>query len=564
MKTKFLILLTITLLYVTSAFSQGGTTGPLSWNLNNGTLTINGAGAMPDYGCTPVPWSEYRESIVYVVIENGVTHIGNIAFINCWNLVSITIANSVTSIGHGVFQECESLISVPISKNVSSIGSKVFSYCGSLISIDVDGENNHYSSADGVLFNKDKTVLICYPGGKTGSYNIPDGVQNIEEWAFIKCIHLTDVAIPGSVKNIWDRAFYRCEGITSVIMSEGVETIGNESFAYCLKMKSINFPDGLKSIGNDAFYGCETLLSIAIPHSVTTMGNYAFYWCLDLASVTLSDNMTTINEGAFYFCRSLTSIILPKNLEKIEYGSFSDCSSLVSIVIQSSLTDIAEYAFSSCKNLTSVTNLNPTPIIISPRVFNNVNIKECNLKVPVGAIPDYKKAEVWKEFQITGNNGYTVKITINNPQYGYATGDGLYEENTNVTITATPYSGYNFVNWTKDGAEISTDNPFSFTITEDVELTANFEEKTDITTITPDTPITIYPNPTNGEFRIEMSDMGYEILEIEIFDVFGNLVSNLKSQISNHAFDLSNVPTDVYYIKIKTSYGTITRKIVKK
>jgi len=568
MKIKFLALLTVALLSVTKSFAQGGTTGPLSWNLNNGTLTISGNGAMPDYGCISIPWSEYRESIIHVVIENGVTHIGNLAFVNCWNLVSTTISSSVTSIGHETFKECESLISVSISKNVTSIGSKVFSYCASLNSIDVDVENEHYTSTEGVLLNKDKTVLICYPGGKTGNFVIPEGVIHIEEWAFLKCIHLTSVSIPGSVRNIWDRAFYGCEGLTSVVMSEGVENIGNETFAYCTNMVSINFPDGIISIGNDAFYGCETLLAIDIPHSVKTIGNYAFYWCLKLASVTLSDNMTTINEGTFYFCHSLTDISLPKSLENINYGAFSDCSSLDSIVLPSSVTHIAEYSFSSCKNLVSVTNLNPTPINISPRVFNNVSIQKCTLNVPISAIPNYKKAEVWKEFQIAGSNEYTVKININNHQYGYATGDGLYEENANVTVTATPYAGYTFVNWTKDGTEVSTDNSFTFTIMEDVELVANFEEKTNTTIVNPNNQITVYPNPTNGMINVQC--LMINVQNIEIFDVFGRIVGakNPLQKLEGCpkggvVFNISHLPPGIYFTRITTDNGTVTRKIVK-
>jgi hypothetical protein len=261
---------------------------------------------MPDYGCIFVPWYDYREFIIHVVIENGVTHIGNIAFSYCYALVSISIPNSVLTIGHQVFSDCEALLSVFISNKVTGIGSHVFSGCRSLTAINVDGGNAHYSSADGVLFDKEKNILICCPGAKTGDYVIPNSVINIEEWAFLGCAYLTSVSIPGSIKNIGDKAFYYCEELTSVAMSEGVENIGNEAFSYCKNLLSINIPNGVITIGNDAFLNCSTLIAIDIPNSVTSIGNYAFYGCSALAAITLSNNMPTINEGTFFI-----AVLLP-------------------------------------------------------------------------------------------------------------------------------------------------------------------------------------------------------------------------------------------------------------
>jgi len=140
MKIKSLILGIALLLSVVSAFAQGGTMGPLTWKIENNTLTISGEGAMPDYDLHPsayntAPWYEYRESIHSVVIEVGVIGIGRCAFYACYNLTSIIIPNNVTSIGGGAFLGCSMLPSITLPNGITSIESITFFDCKSLASI---------------------------------------------------------------------------------------------------------------------------------------------------------------------------------------------------------------------------------------------------------------------------------------------------------------------------------------------------------------------------------------------------------------------------------------------
>ena len=118
-----------------------------------------------------------------VTIPDSVINIGAFAFFDCTNLASVAIPNGIVSIGNGAFQFCSGLTSVTIPGSVTSIGEYAFVASG-LTAIMVAGENAFYRSVNGVLFNKDLTTLIQYPGGTTGGYTIPNGVTSIGGAAF--------------------------------------------------------------------------------------------------------------------------------------------------------------------------------------------------------------------------------------------------------------------------------------------------------------------------------------------------------------------------------------------
>jgi hypothetical protein len=206
MKQIFLFLLTVLLLNAATGFAQdaSGTCGEnLTWALADGTLTISGTGAMTDYVGGTSPWYSYNNSIETVIVEDGVTSIGRSAFFDCISLVSITIPNSVTSI-----------------ENMN------FIYCTSLTAIDVHENNAAYASENGVLFNKEKTILIQYPAGKPdANYAVPNNVTNIREAAFLNCVNLISVIVGNRVTSIGSHAFSGSSNLTSVIIPNGVTSI---------------------------------------------------------------------------------------------------------------------------------------------------------------------------------------------------------------------------------------------------------------------------------------------------------------------------------------------------
>ena len=197
-----------------------------------------------------------------VTIGNAVTNIGSFAFQFCTNLTSATIPHSVTSIGYYAFNYCTALTSVMIPSSVTSIGEEAFNNCTGLAAITVEVLNSFFSGVDGVLFDKNQTVLLQYPGGKGGSYYlIPNSVTQIGNYAFQSCSTLTGVTIPDSVTSIGNRAFSSCTGLTNLATGNRVISIGNRAFEYCTSLTNVTIPDSVTSIGSYAFL-CTNLTGV--------------------------------------------------------------------------------------------------------------------------------------------------------------------------------------------------------------------------------------------------------------------------------------------------------------
>ena len=211
---------------------------------------------------------QFCSSLDSVTIPNSVTSIGDIAFAGCSSLSSVNFSNSLAFIGSWAFRNCISLTYVFIPYSVTSMNGTVFEGCSSLMAIDVDTANALYSSSqDSVLFDKNQTTLVCYPGGKIGNYSIPETVKTIAGNSFASCKNLTSIIIPNSVQTIVASVFWGCSNLKTVNIGSSVTSIGWGAFNDCSGLTAITCRAVISPVleSNYVFGGVPNTIPIYIP-----------------------------------------------------------------------------------------------------------------------------------------------------------------------------------------------------------------------------------------------------------------------------------------------------------
>jgi len=535
------ILTAIMLFFITNTFAQGGTTGPLTWSLNQstGTLTITGNGEMPDYldeyspDPLPIPWYEYREFINTVVIGNGVTKIGTHAFKNCYNLSSINIPNGVTSLGGWTFFGCYNLSSVIIPNSVLSIPRSTFRYSG-LTSITIPSSITMIG----------RGAFANCPNLQTVNYNAKQcdpvsGVYDYEETVpvFYESNNFTKLNIGNTVQKIPDYLFYESKKLSSI------STLAVEP----------------PVVGISAFYQVPNNIPVSIPcegvesyHNAIGWGDYF----LNIGGAGIQQIcMISVNEN------NHNEIIWKRLDEVVSYKIYREG-------IQSGQYDLVGQIYSSSPN--KWIDLESDAKVRSYRYKVSAMGGSCGTE-------SYSLSDAHKTMHLTINAGMNNSWNLIWTAY-----EGMEYSTYNIYRSSGESMGeLKLIGTMPAGnssfSDFSAPQGYVYYMVEIMlNETCNVGKagssiKSNIATNNPGvgikekfvfSSITVYPNPTTGKLQIESYELQVE--DITIFDIYGRELLSLKSPVHPETtVDISHLSAGVYFARINTELGELTKKVLK-
>lgn len=339
--------------------------------------SVTSIGSSAFSGCT---------ALTSIILPSELTTIKSRTFYGCINLKTIVIPDNVATIEYGVFNGCSTLYSVTIGSSLSTIGNEAFKDCVRLVEIINNSKsltltkgstNNGYvayyainivndnsgssSNIDNngfvVLEEGDNTILVGYEGTET-ELTIPEGVNEIGNYALAGNTSLTKVVIPSSVTKIGNYAFSNCTSLLEVNIPDGVTNIGKYAFEYCSGLSEITIPPSVQIINMGAFYYCSNLATVnwnATGVDTTSKYTYIFSNNTNLTVVNFGDDVIVIPKSLFYGVKTLTTVNMGKNITEISINAFESCTNLANITWSEKIEKIGEKAFYNCTSLTNVT-----------------------------------------------------------------------------------------------------------------------------------------------------------------------------------------------------------------
>ena len=496
-----------------------------------------------------------------LVIPNSVTTIGNSAFNGCTGFTgSLNIGNSVTSIGENAFNGCNGFTgSLTIPNAVTTIGNSAFLNCtgfsGTLTlgqSLTEIGNSAFFGACEGfTAFNVWAEVpptlgTNVFLSVNTGipvyvSCGTLEAYQNASGWSNFTNLQetnpcmweisaTTNPAIGGTVSGTGTYEQGQTCTLTATALSDfefsrwtenGVEVSTDAVYSFTVESHRnlvahftnpnyIDFVDPIVEARCIELWDSDGdgFLSYDEAAAVTSL-NYAFQNWDNITSfdeLQYFTGLTYIDNWEMAGCGNLTSIILPENLTSINYAAFEYSYALQSIVIPENVNYIGGWAFSYCYALTSIIMQAATPPNISDDCpFCYTDMSNIVVTVPCGATSSYHNAYIWSDFgnyQEPDDCIYEITVTLNHDEAGTVSGTGAYQNGATCTLTATANQGCSFLNWSENGQVVSTEASYSFVVTGNRALVANFS--------LPTYTITATANPTEGGSVITDQDYSFE------------------------------------------------------
>ena len=302
----------------------------VTYTYENGTLTFQGSGAIEkQVNGEENSWRSYKDTATKLVVEVGITEIGDSAFSGFTKLQEISLPKGLKLLGNNCFEKCSSLTSVSIPRRVTTLRDYCFKDCTSLTSVSIGRAL------------QDDTVEVGenpFLGDKA--------LENITVEEGHPYLSVQDHALIYRSKYGWNTLVAYPEGLTDTV--------------YCI-------PEGVDTVGNKAFAGNQSIQKLTMKSSVTRIEGKAFWDMTSLKEIRFSDKITSIdwNEytsdgfvGALYGCENVEQIVLPRHLRSLGSVAFGTCGKLKELVLPASLKEFNTGAVDGCNNLEKITALN--------------------------------------------------------------------------------------------------------------------------------------------------------------------------------------------------------------
>jgi fibronectin type 3 domain-containing protein len=329
-----------------------------------------------------------------LVIPEGTTKIGSMAFVTYKGLTSVTIPKSVTEIGSQAFYYCSNLKSMHFAGAPAKIAN-TFDRCNALQEVHIEDIAAWCQTEfAGDLANPLSVAGYLYMNGeKVTELTIPEGVTKISAKAFSGCRNITGITFPKSLTEIGSEAFYTCP-LKTITVPAGLSAVGENAFgnnsvarsvyiedlaAWCkirfadaganpmyttasagsnlylngTQVTALTIPDSITQIGNYAFYDCS-LTGVTFPGTLTQLGDYAFAYCIKISQLALPGSLQTVGTGVFYGCSGLSTVTFDKGITAVGSGMFNYCKGLETVKLASTVTTIAPNAFANCTELDTI------------------------------------------------------------------------------------------------------------------------------------------------------------------------------------------------------------------
>ena len=394
--TAVMLASVFTALPVMANADDSGSCGPtVTYTLNaEGKLTISGTGETYDYNITSSPFDSNAQ-ITSVVIEPGVTSIGQYLFYACSNLSSVRIPASVQNISTGAFMNCEALEYVMIPDGVSSIAQAAFMNCTSLM---YAGIPKTVTSIGASAFGSCENLWSVYYGGTESEWkSVGKNYNNTQLsqasiyyqchsgycgdqafYLFFETNGMLDIRGHGSTDDYADfdvcPEFYTKfrEQIKEVYSDQGITRVGEALFYDLPNVTYACVSDEVTELGGAAFRECTSLKDVDMSWNLTTMGMSAFADCTSLETIEFQEGLTEIPDSCFHNCPKLKNVTIPSTVTIIRDSAFNACTGLENIVIPEGVKTIMKHAFKFCTGLKNVT-IPLSVSILNQQAFNGAS-----------------------------------------------------------------------------------------------------------------------------------------------------------------------------------------------